>query len=472
MNTKTDSDSRIVNDSKFDSDATFDDAGRGADSRSRAAGVDPVDERLSPGALLLYGLQHLLVMAAAPITAVFLISQALDFSTETATALMSATFLACGVGTLLQTFGPLGIGARLPFVQVPGGAPIVIFLTIAQTTDIQTAVGAVILTALCYFLVLPFFTRLLRFFPPIVIGTMLLLVAVNLIRIFGGLIIGKPGSEGYAAPLQILLALATMGSIVLFARLLSGAWQRIAVMLGLVVGVLVAAVAGEMHFTPIMEGPLIALPTLFPFGMPHFDLFASLPLIIFSVIAMTEATGQTLATADIVGKRGDARLLVPRNIRADAVGSLLGGCLGTSLIITSGENIGIVRTTGVRSRYVTAVTGTLLILLALFAPLGRLAATLPNAVVAGTAVIVFAVIGVMGVNLLRRVDFDRQGNLFTLAAGLAMGLLPILVPDFYSAFPASLQIVLGNGLAMGTVTAVLVNLLFHHTGAIEPSRER
>ena len=212
MNAKTDSDSSI------DSDATFDDAGRGGDSRSRAAGVDPVDERLSPGALLLYGLQHLLVMAAAPITAVFLISQALDFSTETATALMSATFLACGVGTLLQTFGPLGIGARLPFVQVPGGAPIVIFLTIAQTTDIQTAVGAVILTALCYFLVLPFFTRLLRFFPPIVIGTMLLLVAVNLIRIFGGLIIGKPGSEGYAAPLQILLALVTMGSIVLFAR--------------------------------------------------------------------------------------------------------------------------------------------------------------------------------------------------------------------------------------------------------------
>jgi xanthine/uracil permease len=227
-----------------------------------------------------------------------------------------------------------------------------------------------------------------------------------------------------------------------------------------------------MHFTPIMDGPLIALPTLFPFGMPHFDLFASLPLIIFSVIAMTEATGQTLATAEIVGKRGDARLLVPRNIRADAVGSLLGGCLGTSLIITSGENIGIVRTTGVRSRYVTAVTGTLLILLALFAPLGRLAATLPNAVVAGTAVIVFAVIGVMGVNLLRRVDFDRQGNLFTLAAGLAMGLLPILVPDFYSAFPASLQIVLGNGLAMGTVTAVLVNLLFHHTGAAESSLER
>ncbi|MBB3142384.1 uracil-xanthine permease family protein [Halomonas organivorans] len=425
---------------------------------------EPVDRRLPLPQMLLFGVQHVLVMAAAPITAVFLVGQAMGFDDEVMVALMSATFLVCGLGTLLQSFGPFGIGARLPFVQVPGGAPLVIFLTIAQTTDLQTATGAVILTGVFYFLALPFFTRVLRFFPPIVIGTMLLLVAVNLVRIFGGLIAGQRGTPDFANLPSIALALATMTAVVLSARLFRGVLQRIAVMLGLLFGATLAAVCGMMSFDGVLSGPVVAFPALFPFGWPKFDLFASLPLIIFSVVSMTEATGQTLATAEIVEKRGDARALVPRNIRADALGSLVGGCFGTSLIITSGENIGIVRATGVRSRYVTVAAGLILVLLGLFAPLGRLASLLPTAVVAGTAVIVFAIIGVMGINILRRVDFDEHGNMFTLASALAMGLLPILVPGFYSAFPQHLQILLGNGLAMGTLTAVLVNLLFHHLG--------
>lgn len=76
----------------------------------------------------------------------------------------------------------------------------------------------------------------------------------------------------------------------------------------------------------------------------------------------------------------------------------------------------------------------------------------------------FAIIGVMGINILRKVDFNEHGNMFTLAAALSMGLIPIVVPGFYSAFPQHLQIILGNGLAMGTLTAVLVNILFHHLG--------
>lgn len=109
--------------------------------------IDPTDQALPPRSLILFGLQHVLVMAASPITAVFLVSKALGFSDALTVSLISATFLICGLGTILQSFGPAGFGARLPFIMVPGGAPIAIFLAIAQQTDIQTAVGAVILTA-------------------------------------------------------------------------------------------------------------------------------------------------------------------------------------------------------------------------------------------------------------------------------------------------------------------------------------
>jgi uracil-xanthine permease len=426
--------------------------------------VHPVDEILPLPQLVVFGLQHVLVMAASPITAVFLVSKALNFPTGLTLNLISATFLICGFGTLLQSFGPWKIGARLPFIMVPGGAPIAIFLTIAQQADLQTATGAVILTAIFYIAVLPVFARCLKFFPKLVIGTMLLLVAVNLVKIYGGIITGRPGATDFADPANVLLALATLGFTVAFARVLTGTFRQLSVLLGLLAGSGVAAIIGAMSFADVVAGPVVTVPTLFPFGVPTFDLVAAIPLVVFSVISMAEATGQTVAIAEVVGKEIDARADVPKTIRADALASLLGACLGTSLIITSGENIGIVRATGIRSRYVTAASGGILIVLALFAPLGRLVNAIPGPVVGGTAIIVFCIIAAMGIDMLRKVDLGDHGNLFTLAAGIAMGLLPILVPGIYSKFPQGVQMVMGNGLAAGTLTAVILNIAFHHVG--------
>jgi uracil-xanthine permease len=422
----------------------------------------PVDEILPLPQLFLFGLQHVLVMAASPITAAFLISRALDFSPALTLNLISATFLICGLGTLLQSFGPLGFGARLPFIMVPGGAPIVIFLTIAQQTNLATASGAVLLTAIAYFVILPVFARCLKFFPKLVIGTILILVAINLVKIYGGIITGQANSPNFADPTNILLALGTIAFTLLFARFLGGVWRQLSVLLGLVAGACVAAALGVMSVAGIGDGAIVSAPTLFPFGWPSLDLIAAIPLIVFSVISMAEATGQTIAIADVVGKDIDPEQDVPKTIRGDALASLVGACLGTSLIITSGENIGIVRATGIRSRYVTAAGGIILIVLSLFAPLGRLVNAIPGPVVGGTAIIVFSVIAAMGVDILRKTDLGEHGNLFTLAAALAMGLLPILVPGLYSKFPQSAQLILGNGLAAGTITAVLFNIIFHH----------
>jgi len=429
-----------------------------------AAAANAVDEVLPPRRMLLFGLQHVLVMAASPITAAFLVSQALNLSDELRINLISATFLVSGLGTLLQSFGPFGFGARLPFIMLPGGAPVVIFLTVARQTDLRTAVGAVLLTGLFYFALLPVFSRCLRFFPRVVIGTMLILVAVNLVGIYGGIITGRPGTPGFADPTNIGLAMATIAVTVLFVRVLPGMFGQLAVLLGLLAGAALAAGTRAMHLGAVLPGPVLSLPGLFPFGWPRFDVVATVPLLIFSAISMAEATSQTVAIGEIVGRGETARRDVPRTIRADALMSLVGGCLGTSLIITSGENIGIVRATGIRSRYVTAVAGLLLIAAALFAPFGRLANAIPGPVVGGTAIIVFAIIGTMGVDMLRRVDLHAPGQMFTLAAALSVGLLPILVPGLYSQFPAATQIILGNGLAMGTIVAVLCNLLFQHTG--------
>ncbi len=432
------------------------------------ASVAPVDAMLPLSQLLLFGLQHVLVMAAVPITSVFLVAKALGLESALTVNLISATFLLCGVGTLLQSFGPWKFGARLPFVMVPGGAPIVMFVTIAQQRDLPTASGAVILTALFYFLVLPVFARCLRYFPKIVIGTLLLLVSINLVKVYGGIIAGKAGTSTFADPVNIGLALATIGFTVLFARVFKGTLGQLAVLLGLLAGTVLAAACGLMDFSSVAAGPFWSAPTLLPFGMPRFDVVAAVPLLIFSIISMVEATGQTVAVAEVVGRKIDPRDVVPRTIRGDALVSLAGGFFGTSMIITSGENIGIVRATNVRSRYVTAAAGVILVLIALSAPLGRLASAIPSAVVGGTAMVVFAIIGTMGIDMLRKVDLHERGNMFVLAGALTMGLLPIVVPGLYSRFPDTLQLVLGNGLAMGSLTAVVLNLVFNRVQADSP----
>ena len=426
--------------------------------------VSPVDERLPWRQLLIFGAQHVLVMAASPVASVFLMATALGFSSELTLQLLSATFLVCGLGTLIQSLGLRGCGARLPFIMLPGGAPIMLFSLIAQQNGVATASGAVILTGVFYFVVLPIFRRLLRFFPSVVVGTMLLLVSVNLIKLSGELIVGRPGSADFAAPQQLLLAFSTIVITVLCSRLLRGTLGQLSILLGLVGGSLLAVALGAFDSSQLSWWPLLSLPALMPFGVPEFDLFASIPLMLFCLVSMVEATGQTVAISEAVDKPLDINKDVTRTIRGDALASILGGFMGTSLIITSGENIGVIRATHVRSRYVTAVSGVLLLLFALLAPLARLIGGVPEAVVGGTSLIVFAIVGTMGIDMLRKVDLRHHGNMYVVSVALAVGLLPILVPGVYSHFPNGLAGLLGNGVAMGAVTAAVMNFLFHCVG--------
>ncbi|MFD2121045.1 uracil-xanthine permease family protein [Streptomyces cirratus] len=247
-----------------------------------------------------------------------------------------------------------------------------------------------------------------------------------------------------------------------FYRLFTGVLRQLAVMLGLIAGTVLALALGAAHFGPALHGPLLGAPELLPFGSPQFNLVAALPLMLYSLASMAEATGQTVINAEAVGKTIDRRTDVPKTIRGDAVVSLLGGFFGLPLMVTSGENIGIVRVTGVRSRFVTAAAGVVLICIGFLAPVTRAISVVPAAVVGGTAMVVFAVITVLGIQMLSRAELDRHTNTFICAVSLALGLLPILIPGVYGSLPPGPRILLESGVAVGAFTAALLNVLFHH----------
>jgi xanthine/uracil permease len=244
----------------------------------------------------------------------------------------------------------------------------------------------------------------------------------------------------------------------LLARFLRGGWRRIAVLLGMVFGTVLGAVTGQLG--SVAGGPLLAWPQPLPFGSPRFDVLATVPLLLFAIGAMAEATGQTVLNADAVGKLVNPQRDVGGTIRGDAVASLVSGLFGGAVMVTSGENVGIVRISAVRSRFVTLGTAVLLAVIAFLAPVARLINAVPTAVVAGTGLVVFAMIIGLGVKMLRQVDFGQDANLMVATVAIIAGLLPVVAPNIYQALPTTTRLVLGSGVTMATLIGVLGNLLF------------
>lgn len=423
--------------------------------------LHPVDRYKPVSGLVLFGLQHLLVMAAAPISTVFLLVRVLNLPEDMASSLMTSIFVFSGIGTLLQSLGRFGFGVRLPFVMLPGGASTILFLTIALHYNLQVAAGAVIITAIFYVLMASVFTRILKYFPTVVIGSMVTVIGINLIKIGGILITGPASSADYASLANVILAITTVGFIFLFMWLLRGVMKQLAVMLGLIAGTLVGTLTGASSFAQAIAGSGFSLPSALPFGAPEFVLGAAVPMLLWSLGSMAEATGQTVVNSELVGKELIKEKDIPKVLRADGIISLFGGFFGTPVMVTSGENIGIIRASGVKSRFVTATTGILLILIGV-SPLAYVLNGIPSAVVGGTALIVFAMVAVLGIKMLQRVNLEDDNNFLICTLSLTFGLLPIIAPQVYSHFPQEAQGILDSGVAMSAIVAVIANILLNH----------
>lgn len=418
-----------------------------------AQNTHPVDTMPPWPKALVLALQHVVVMISGPIASVFLISAALQLDASATRNVLCVTLIACGVGAVLQSIGTLGrlrFGAKLPFVMLPGGAAVAIFIQIATEHSAPVASGAVLVSAAVCLVLSPVAGVIVKVVPPVVLAVMITVIGVNVVRISGGLI-----SSEDEAPLWALgLAAATVAVIIVLQVVLPKALRPVAILLGMVIGSVLAAVTGHFELT----APTDALrhPVWMPFGGIEFNLVAAVPLLVFSIGSMAEATGQTMLNADIVGKKIDRSRTIAGTVRGDALTSLFAAPFGGQTMLTSGENIGIVRATGVTSRYVTALAGVLLVLIAVLGPVADVIQSIPEPVIGGTAVYAFTMIIVSGLRMFRTIDMNDDRNFLVATAGFAAGLLPILTPGLYAGLPADLRLLLGNGVTMSALVGMLV----------------
>ncbi|MFD4601521.1 nucleobase:cation symporter-2 family protein [Streptomyces sp. NPDC058464] len=415
------------------------------------------------------GLQHVAAMYAGVVAPPLIVGAAIGLTGTELTFLTGACLFTAGLATFLQTLGIWKIGARLPFVNGVTFAGVAPMTAIAAATHdksdaLPVIFGAVIVAGLLGFLAAPFFSKAVRFFPPVVTGTVITLIGVSLLPVAFGWAQGPDSTaDDYGSAKYLGLAAATLVIVLLLRRFTRGFVKQIAVLAGLVAGTAVAIPFGVTDFGPVADADVVGFPTPFHFGAPQFQVAAIVSMCVVMVVSMTESTADMLALGEIVERPADERTIAA-GLRADTLGSAISPFFNGFMCSAFAQNIGLVAMTRIRSRFVVAAGGGFLVLMGLCPMAASLIAVVPRPVLGGAGVVLFGSVAASGIRTLVGAGLDKDENILVVAVSLAVGIVPITAPDFYHAFPQTARIVLDSGISTGCVAAVLLNLVFNHLG--------
>jgi putative selenate reductase len=445
--------------------------------------IHPVDEVLPPTRLTLLGLQHVLVMYAGAVAVPLIVGGALKLPKDQMAMLINADLFACGIATLVQSIGFWRFGIRLPVMMGVTFAAVSPMVVMATNPEIGLLgiYGAVIVAGIFGILVAPLISRMLPLFPPVVTGSIITIIGISLMRVGvnwaagGNPMIKNPAdmagpmiaNPAYGAPLHLAVAGIVLVFILVISKFVKGFFANIAVLLGLVVGMIIAMALGKVSFAGLSESGWFAVVYPFQFGMPTFDLVACLTMCMVMVVVMIESLGMFLAVGNIVGKEIRQSDLSD-GLRVDGLGTLIGGIFNTFPYTSFSQNVGLVGVTGVKSRWVTALGGVILLALGLVPKLAVIVASVPQFVLGGAGIVMFGMVCATGIRILGGVDFAKNRlNLYIVALSIGFGMIPLVAEKFFSQMPKGLSPLLHSGILLCSIVAVALNAFFNHLQGAE-----
>lgn len=425
----------------------------------------PEDEKLGPFANLAYGFQHILTMYGGIVAVPLIVGQAAGLSPAEIGLLITASLFAGGAATLLQTIGLPFFGCQLPLVQGVSFAGVATMIAISGNGGIQAIFGAVIASSFLGLLITPVFSRITRFFPPLVAGIVITTIGLTLMPVAGSWAMGgNRAAADYGSQANILLAGVTMLIVLLLSKVGNAAISRLSILLALVIGTVIAYAFGMTDFSRVAEGPVFALPQIFHFGYPTFGVAAIISMFIVILVTLVETSADIFAVGEIVETKVDSRRLGD-GLRADMLSSMLAPFFGSFTQSAFAQNVGLVAVTGVKSRYVVATGGLILVALGLLPVMGRVVAAIPSPVLGGAGIVLFGTVAASGIRTLSRVDYANNMNLIIVASSIGFGTIPIVIPSFYDQFPAWVETIFHSGISSSALMAITLNLLFNHLTA-------
>ncbi|WP_127794037.1 nucleobase:cation symporter-2 family protein [Agromyces sp. LHK192] len=431
----------------------------------------PEDERLPIGMTFAYGLQHVLTMYGGIIAPPLIIGSAAGLDQAEIGVLIAACLFVGGLATILQTVGVKWFGSQLPLVQGVSFSGVATMGAIVTSGGGLPAVfGSVIVASLIGLLIAPVFATVIRFFPPVVTGSVITTIGLTLIPVAAmwaqG---GNPSADDYGSPAFLGLAGLTFVVVLVLSKIGVGAISRLSILLSIVVGTIVAAALGIADFSSVGDGPIFALPTPFAFGLPTFEIAAIISMLIVILVTLTETTADILAVGEIIGTKVDSKRIAA-GLRADMLSSAVSPIFGSFTQSAFAQNVGLVAITGVKSRFVVTAGGVVLVILGLLPVLGRVVAAVPPPVLGGAGIVLFGSVAASGIRTLAKVDYRGNMNLVIVASAIGFGMLPIAAPGIYHGMPEWFRIIFDSGISSAAVVAILLNLLFNHLKFGTPRR--
>ena len=424
----------------------------------------PEDENLGLAANLMYGMQHVMTMYGGIIAVPLIIGQAAGLSGSEIGMLIAASLFVGGLATLLQTIGVPFFGCQLPLVQGVSFASVATIVAIVTGGGGLPAVfGAIIVTALIGLLITPIFSKIIQLFPPLVTGTVITTIGLTLMPVAAGWSMGGDRTAAdFGSMGNIGLAGFTLLVVLLLSKVGNAAISRLSILIAMVIGTAVAAALGMTDFAQsINDGPIFALPAPLHFGVPTFELAAIISMLIVVMVILVETSADILAVGDIVGTKVDARRLGD-GLRADMISSVVGPFFGSFTQSAFAQNVGLVAVTGIKSRFVVAAAGGILLVLGLLPIMGRVIAQVPPAVLGGAGLVLFGTVAASGIRSLARVNYHNNMNLIIVATSIGFGMIPITAPSFYDHFPTWFGTIFHSGISSSAIMAITLNLLFNH----------
>ncbi len=487
--------------------------------------VHPVDEKLPWGRAATLGLQHVLVMYAGAVAVPLIVGRALNLPPEQVAHLISADLFVCGLVTLIQAWGATQwFGIKLPVMMGVTFAAVAPMVSMAQATGGQAGAGlifgAVIGAGVVSMLIAPVISGLLRFFPPVVTGTIIAVIGISLMRvginwIFGNPVgptapsgvnpeytkwlseaqamAGAPGSSlppvpqglklrptvpnpRYADLSGVGISALVLVSILLIARFAKGFIANISVLLGIVIGAVGAAAMGLMTFEKVGKAPWLDIVLPMEIATPIFDPILILTMTLVMIVVMIESTGMFLALGEMTDRHISQEDL-KRGRRTDGLGTLIGGIFNTFPYTSFSQNVGLVAVTGVKSRFVCVAGGVILIVLGVLPKMGALVESLPTVVLGGAGLVMFGMVAATGIRILSAVDFKtNRSNAMIVAVSIGVGMIPLVAPQFRQWMPHAIHPLIESGILLSSIAAVLLNVFFNGangdtSAAVEAARQ-
>jgi uracil-xanthine permease len=418
-----------------------------------------IEDRLPLVQTLTYAFQHLLALTGIWIFPV-IIGHAAGLSNAAIGGLVEACFFTTGIVTILQSSRIV----RLPVVQGPTSAFFVAVLGSVHTVGLGTAFGSMTVAALIFaalsipyknFGVLGMLIRHIS--PPIVFGTLLVIIGAQLAQI------GPMGWFGQSEDVAAISTSAVTTVVTIFTILLcmilgkETLIKRGALLWGVVVGTITYSIISLYEVPDLASASWMAVPSMYPFGFG-----VSAPVVLLMLLAFLQAAAEAMGMYTLLTDWGNQKLTVSRVNRGlftEFIGCALGSAVGGLGTTTYPENVGIIAVTRVGSRFVTLAAGIFAIVLGLIPKVGLLIASLPGPVLSAACTVLFGIIAVSGIGMLSKVKWDDL-NMVVAAPAFIISLGTLYLPKKAIAlFPAFLQGIIMQPMIVGVVLLIALNVI-------------